>query len=131
MLRYMDHAKGSYVQVHGSYIQVNGSCIQAGIRILHSYTRTMHPCTRIMHSCTGIMHPCTRIMHSCIRIMHPCTVAPRCNVVVGVHEMEPHYKRGALYIIFHQKPPQQQPKPMYWLHGLYMIYKTISHRQPT
>ena len=26
------------------------------------------------------------------------TVAPRYNAVVGVHEMEPCYKRGALYI---------------------------------
>ena len=30
------------------------------------------------------------------------TVAPRYNAVVGVHEMEPRCKRGALYIIFRQ-----------------------------
>ena len=52
--------------------------------------------------------------------VHHYTVAPRYNAVVGVHEMEPRYKRGALYIIFHQgrhpkkNPPLQQPKPMCW-----------------
>ena len=30
------------------------------------------------------------------------TVATRYNAVVGIHEMEPRYTRGALYIIFRQ-----------------------------
>ena len=64
----------------------------------------------------------------------PSTVAPRYNAVVGVHEMEPRYKWGVLYIIIHQGRhhfQKQQPKPMCWLHSLCAIYKPNSHWQPT
>ena len=40
-----------------------------------------------------------------IKIIMYTYVQPRYNVIVGVHEMEPQYKWGALYVIFQPKVP--------------------------
>ena len=52
------------------------------------------------------------------------TVVPRYNPAVGVHKIEPRY---TVYSAGAPPPPitpQKQPKPMCWLHGLCVIYKT-------
>ena len=63
------------------------------------------------------VHDLVPLMDNCITIT-PDIVAPRYNAVVGVHEMEPRFKRVSIIALYSArgattpKTLQQQPKPM-------------------